>query len=447
MKSTLSNRILTGFVLLAFELGGFLASPAPVSAASPIYVTTWQDELNDPTPNSYCSLREAVIAANENRKVGGCTTGSAGLDTIILPANLKDQYNVTQDFIVKGSGDDTSRKGDLDILEPVSILGAGSGATTIASEGNDRVFHIIGLGSAEVTIQGVEITRGNANSVGGGGGILNVGSTLTLRNVLIYGNQANNFGGGGVRNNINLLVTPPVVPHLRIDNSTIDTNYTSWNGGGISNEGVMVINNSLVSNNSAAGAGGGVASSSPYSSRIANTTVTGNIGTNGAGIYSAGVLEVVNSTVAENRGSGTVYGLVVYDQTTITLKNTIISGHDFPEGSQDCQVGVGATVSSNGYNLISDASCGLNDTSLESTDPLLGSFDYHGGPTQLFGLSESSPAIDAGSNTECTLTDQRGVFFVRPADGDGDLVAVCDIGAYEKDALPGKLLYLPAILR
>ncbi len=43
-------------------------------------------------------------------------------------------------------------------------------------------------------------------------------------------------------------------------------------------------------------------------------------------------------------------------------------------------------------------------------------------------LLPSSPAIDAGIG-DCIAKDQRGV--TRPQDGNGDGVAVCDLGAYE----------------
>ena len=54
---------------------------------------------------------------------------------------------------------------------------------------------------------------------------------------------------------------------------------------------------------------------------------------------------------------------------------------------------------------------------------MLGAFADHGGPTFTVSLLPGSPAIDAGSATNCPATDQRGV--PRPY-GSG-----CDIGAYE----------------
>jgi hypothetical protein len=49
--------------------------------------------------------------------------------------------------------------------------------------------------------------------------------------------------------------------------------------------------------------------------------------------------------------------------------------------------------------------------------------------TLLHRLAPGSPAIDSGDPTDCPTHDQR--FGVRPADGDGDGLFICDIGAHE----------------
>ena len=77
-----------------------------------------------------------------------------------------------------------------------------------------------------------------------------------------------------------------------------------------------------------------------------------------------------------------------------------------------------------GYNLGSDHSAGFAaPTSLNGVDPKLGPLGNYGGVTETLPLLDASPAIDAGSDTECSCTDQRGQ--VRPT------LLRCDIGAYE----------------
>jgi hypothetical protein len=63
-----------------------------------------------------------------------------------------------------------------------------------------------------------------------------------------------------------------------------------------------------------------------------------------------------------------------------------------------------------------------------------------------YGLvpTEGSPAIDGGNDTVCPTVDIRGL--PRPADGDGDGNAVCDMGAYEWRDLSTPA-YLPMIVR
>jgi hypothetical protein len=106
-------------------------------------------------------------------------------------------------------------------------------------------------------------------------------------------------------------------------------------------------------------------------------------------------------------------------------------------------------MNSLGHNLDSDGTRALTGTGdISNTDSRLGPLANNGGPTLSHALLAPSPgfcsgdactvpiptrAIDGSANDACPATDQRG--FPRPVDGNGDGNAVCDIGAFELEAV------------
>ncbi len=157
---------------------------------------------------------------------------------------------------------------------------------------------------------------------------------------------------------------------------------------------------------------------------ISGVTVTG--GGNG-GIHNEGTLTLTNSTVSGNTarcaGEGCdAVGGGIHNRGTFTPANTIVAKN--PSGGDCSNLG---TITSNGFNLDSDNSCNLNMGlgDLPGVDPLLGSLQNNGGPTETHALLPGSPAIDAvTSGCPPPATDQRGVS--RPQG------IHCDIGAYER---------------
>jgi VCBS repeat-containing protein len=112
------------------------------------------------------------------------------------------------------------------------------------------------------------------------------------------------------------------------------------------------------------------------------------------------------------------------------LKNTLVA---YNGTLGDCF----GPISSAGYNLEYNLppngnTCSLTATGdLTGTNPMLGVFQNNGGKTYTYALLPSSPAINAGTNTGCPATDQRGV--TRPRGPS------CDIGAYEANNTPSAL--------
>lgn len=66
---------------------------------------------------------------------------------------------------------------------------------------------------------------------------------------------------------------------------------------------------------------------------------------------------------------------------------------------------------------------------MSSGDPKLGPLASNGGLTQTHALLPGSVAIDACDPVIFESVHQRAVS--RPIDGDGNAMAICDIGAYE----------------
>jgi hypothetical protein len=83
-----------------------------------------------------------------------------------------------------------------------------------------------------------------------------------------------------------------------------------------------------------------------------------------------------------------------------------------------------------GHNVDEDGSCGLaGDGDRGGLAPELGPLQDNGGPTPTHEPLATSPLIDQFTGAGCRAPHQRGV--ARPADGNGDGSAICDVGAVE----------------
>jgi hypothetical protein len=234
-----------------------------------------------------------------------------------------------------------------------------------------------------------------------------------------------------------------------ITDSTVAGNAAEI-GGGVSADAVT-LTRSTVSGNAAlsvvanapvgryGGTGGGV---SAGTATLANSTVSGNrTDVSGGGVW-ATAGQLTNSTVVENR-SLTGGGVFHNPGGELRVLNTIIARNAVGTGGSGPDVS-GAFVSL-GHNLIGDGTGGTGftdgvsgdivGTSAAPIDPGVGPLARNGGPTRTHALVAGSPAIDRGDNAVLALgltTDQRGPGFPRRKDGNGDGVAVVDIGAFER---------------
>ncbi|GAB4272572.1 MAG: hypothetical protein Kow0080_19190 [Candidatus Promineifilaceae bacterium] len=371
----------------------------------------------------------------------------------------------------------TYYESDMTINTAITINGAGAGSTIVDGGGNGRIFTLnshatlsnmtlqngqtpadssifVSGGGAVLVGNGMNVllqnvTLTNNISAGSGGAIFTLGN-LTIDNSDIISNTANSLGGG---------IYNYTFGTLTVSNSHIQDNTALGSqAGGLYTSRPLTVTNSTISGNSATSFGGGVivgtetavfenttftnnqSASGPAlfaqsgTITMTNSTVSGNVATNNnSGIYVSGPsvsLTLINNTIANNTRTGTAgtgwNGISAANNATVTLQNNIIANNQ----EQQCQPGSNTTWVSNGNNLSSDFNCNLTGTGdMQGVDPLLGLLADNSGPTQTHALQPGSPAIDAGSNTNCPAADQRGI--ARPYDGNNDGTATCDMGAYE----------------
>lgn len=281
------------------------------------------------------------------------------------------------------------------------------------------VENFIGLLTVNNTVFQNNTVSAVGVSGGFGGAIYNSQGTVTIDLSSFTGNQARstasgNGWGGAVFNQAGV---------LSLDHSTLVSNSATTFGGGVLNGGVFTLQNSTLVGNIAIVYGGGIANLkiAPGSGTLQaqNVTLTGNIATRGGGAFNAalGTLTVDNSTFYDNltTSNGTEFLNAV---GSLIVRNSI-AANDTNDNACD-----GVIDSAGAPNLASDISCNF---SLRA-DPLLGPLLDNGGPTPTRALLPGSPALDAGDDTTCLPTDQRGISRPR-----GE---ACDLGAYEALAYP-----------
>lgn len=422
--------------------------------ARDLRVTTGEDSF-DGHCDAHCSLRDAVAEANSQ----------ADADRILLQA-MTYQLSLAPAHGEEGEilDEDANLDGDLDILNPVTILGLGAQQSLIDGAGLDRLLEVMAGSTLEVR----NLTLRNGRTSFYGGAIENHGDTR-LRGIRLENNRAwgafEPGSGAGIANYGNLSVHSSVLQN----NSAIAGEAYQGRGGGIFNSGTLLVRDSSFSGNHASddddtGMGGGLYNQG--SADVARSTFSGNSSSgSGAAINNLGQLKLTNSTLsgsslqsyrngaAFNNGqdyppfsgipqallinvtiAGNLgYGLSNYGQ--LLLRNSLIAGNtdEYGETAHNCgNFGSSATYRARGLLLGSGPGNCTADYYVENAETfthLLYPLSDNNANTQTHALRKGSLAVDAGIGS-CTQHDQRGL--TRPRDGDGDDIAVCDLGAYER---------------
>ncbi len=370
-------------IAAALALLGGATLPAGVAHSAgglTFKVTTTSDTVDakpgdgtcaDASQPAQCSLRAAIMEANAERS--SSTTLSPF--RIELPDG---KYELT----LTGQPEDEAAAGDLDIRVPMQIVNSSTGpvpAAIIEGAGNstakwtERIFEInLDLVSGEVQLTGLQIEGGLATSStpAYGGGIYAHGAglkQLTLANSSLANNRA--VLGGGIYNGSDAssssdssnsalsVVNSSVNGNQAVGNTVIATSAqcltdpgvtgvppgtTVGAGGGIysRNSTTTRLDHSTLSNNTSSDFGGGIEVLSPSLSsggqlNMLSSTVSGNSGQFGGGIFAIQSLSLLDSTVSGNASQGDAGGITAggtlcgsYGSSlTATLTNSTVSGN------------------------------------------------------------------------------------------------------------------------
>src|SRR5262249_45879892 len=216
------------------------------------------------------------------------------------------------------------------------------------------------------------------------------------------------------------------------------------NSSGVANfAGTLLIDRGLIADNQGDGLDISSASGGDLlcpDTTLTNVTISGN---SGGGIKAFGVTQNCTShlptlrhvTVATNTSATDAGGLQV-GRIIPLVENSIVATNSGPQCAFTAPF-PGTDIS---YSLIGDSSCdALGPGNLIGVDPQLRPLSFathdppvnvfHLGATKVHKLKTGSPAIDAAGADFCAPIDQLGT--LRPIDGNGDGIALCDMGAYE----------------
>jgi CSLREA domain-containing protein len=300
-------------------------------------------------PGGTCTLRAAVQAADFAG--GGPNRIALGVPGI---------YKLT----VVGPNEDGAATGDLDVNGTTLTITNTSGLpVTIDGNLTDRVFSVGRRASAKLILSGVTIQNGSVPgpslpAFSGGGLDVAYGGEATVNDVVFTGNRSA-FAGGGIRNDGTVVLTNSVLSGnssviadggfgnnetgvVTMNNVVITANAANINGG-FANRGIANLTNVLIGGNLAFGLAGAMANANGATLTMTNVSVVNNtslflIG----GFGNLGNATLTNVTISGNSAVGDLGGMG--NLGTATLTNVTISGNSGPGGTGGLATGIEARV-------------------------------------------------------------------------------------------------------
>ncbi len=418
-----------------------------VSQAATIQVNT---PLTESIEDGLCSISEAIIAANTDQIVDGCSAGQ-GEDTIFLE---KQRYEMTKvDNFSDGPNGFPVIRSHITIQgkqfndgEPSKQIFSWVRREISAANveiPSFRFFHIVD--NAVLQLKDIRFQNGSTNLFSSndsneyhGGAILNKG-TLLLSHVFLQWNSSSD-NGGGIYSTGNVVVG---------NNSWLMSNRSNNSGGGIAGYGTLLITESILEDNSAE-FGGAISikstTQSPNSLSIINTVLTRNNAIRGGAIAidSETNLKLLQTTIYKNTATKFAGGLYIKTSkaTGVRKQYQSIIGNSLIaiNGGGDCKIPASSPLSFTG-NWFGDASCNsqaLGDPGIFDTAFFLRSGNFSHSRSDSI-ISANSVLIDGGDDLICAdpiIGNHDVLGGSRLVDGDGLMGAQCDIGAIERQKVP-----------
>jgi large repetitive protein len=426
--------LLVLFALLAAAASAIAGAVADRADAAATFVVNDTATAPDSRPgDGRCATRTGVCTL---RAAIHETNSLSGADTIQLPAGT---YPISR----PATQPNDIRTGDLDVLDELTISGAGSASTIISGGRLDRVFEVSSSGG--VSINDVTIRAGSHPQ--SGAGILNSGNgSLTLLRSVVLNNSAAKFGGGianaeggavqlrpGTRlsgnsageagsavanlasgtiaiNGVKVTSNSSTLGGAAIVNTGISPNEGRVNlvratvasnvagsgtnpGGGISNsgDGSLRVDGSTISENRSADSGGGIANPGRGTVEVVNSKIAGNKSeADGGGISNAGqgMLTVASSTFSNNATAGDGGGIQSAEKAGVSIIGSSFTGNSALDGG--------------GIHTSGDAGAIVRDTTLSANN-----------------ASQDGGGLNNNGTTVGPLTIERVSFSGNQATGDG----------------------------
>ena len=345
-----------------------------------------------------CSLREAILSANSDTAVAGCTPGD-GPDVINMIAGTTVTFTqidpasegysglpvIDSDITIQGNGstlirDNAAPNLRLFQMKPNSSLHLNSLTLQNGRYGNGNAIYAMDAYSLSIRNSTV------SNNTGGSAVyLINTDSLVVENSTLNYNGQANSGTAGA----IDVRQTD-----VEIINSTITNNSASNSAGVHVYQGdLLVSNGSTISSNSASANVSGIY---VYNGglEVTDTTVSGNISNNNSGIYvrDSASVTIGNSSISDNSATNAIAG--VYLNNSIPV-NVSISGSNIDRNKANRDTGLKTSY----VNLmLTNSTVSGNSSSTRSA----GAYVYNGSATVTGSSINGNTAVGSAAGLYIT---------------------------------------------